>query len=137
MSLNRIISFYITVRLKEGECLDNECLERVTYSDKEKYYRVVKICQKMEEDDRFSDVLDLFRIFGVNESCFIKVLDQLLDGEMNWARVLSVVTLSGALAIHCRENGDDEKIKDIRAWTDSFLDKNLKIWIEDNGGVVI
>ena len=137
MSLNRIISFYITVRLKECECLDNEYLEKAACSNGEKYYRVVKICQEMEEDCRFSDVLGVFRIFGVSESCFIKVLDQLLDGEMNWARVLSVVTLTGALAVHCRENGDEEKITEIRNWADSFLDKNLKNWIEDNGGVVI
>lgn len=137
MSVNRIISYYITVRLNENGCLDSDYFERVTYSDRQKYYRIVKLCHEMEEDDRFSEVLDLFRISGVNETGFIQVLDQLLHGEMNWARVLSIVTLSGALAVHCKENGEEEKIQDIRDWGNSFLDENLKVWIENNGGAVI
>ena len=41
-------------------------------------------------DLRFSNTLEYFRKFGVSRDTFQVVLDQLLIGELNWERVLSM-----------------------------------------------
>lgn len=63
------------------------------------------------------------------------VLDQLLIGELNWMRVMSVVTLSGSLAVECMNRGEEHKIDLIEDWASSFADTKLRHWIERNGGL--
>ena len=55
-----------------------------------------------------------------SRDAFQVILDQLLIGEINWARVLSIVALSGSLAVQCAEKGEEKMIDLIRDWTASF-----------------
>ena len=77
---------------------------------------ISRICAQLESDDRFSDTLEYFRKFGVSRDAFQVVLDQMLIGELNWACVLSIVALSGSLAVQCAEKGEEKKIYLIQDW---------------------
>ena len=70
---------------------------------------ILRICAQLESDVWFSDTLEYFRKFGISRDAFQIVLDQLLIGELNWARVLSIVALSGSLAVQCAEKGEEKK----------------------------
>ena len=103
-------------------------------ADRDIFEGVSKICAQLESDVRFSDTLEYFRRFGVSRDAFQVVLDQLLIGELNWARVLSIVALSGSLAVQCAEKGEEKKIDLVRDWAASFAEMKLAPWIEDNHG---
>ena len=62
-------------------------------------------------------------------------MDQLLIEELNWARVLSIVALSGSLAVQCAEKGEEKKIDLIQDWAASFAEEKLATWIEANHGM--
>ena len=73
------------------------------------FSKVLRICAELQSDLRFSNTLDCFRKFGVSRDTFQVALDQLLIGELNWACVLSIVALSGSLAVQCAEKGEEKK----------------------------
>ena len=62
-------------------------------------------------------------------------MDQLLIGELNSARILSIVALSGSLAVQCAEKGEEKKVDLIRDWTALFAEVKLAPWIEANHGM--
>ena len=62
-------------------------------------------------------------------------MDQLLIGELNWARVLSIVALSGSVAVQCAEKGEEKKIDLIQDWAASFAEVKLAPWIEASHGI--
>ena len=136
MNLKEIITYYIDLQLeKSGHPALRTCKNLPTV-DKGVFEDVLKLCAQLESDVRFSDILEYFLKFGVSKETFLVVLDQLSIGELNWARVLSVVTLSGTLAVQCAENGDDSKIDLIQDWATSFAEVKLGPWIEANDGIV-
>ena len=93
-------------------CYVDFCLGRSGYppppSDRDIFEGVLRICAQLQSDVRFSNTLEYFRN-GVSRDTFRVVLDQLLIGELNWARVLSIVALSGSLAVQCAEKGEEKK----------------------------
>ena len=91
----------------------------------------------MERDARFTDVVTSFRRFGVEKDRFNAVLEQLFIDELNWPRVMSVVCLTGALAVLCTERGNKHKIDFIQDWAGSFAKEKLNPWIKANGGLVM
>ena len=96
---------------------------------------ILRICAQLESDVRFSDTSEYFRKFGVSRDTFPVVLDQLLIGELNWALVLSIVALSGSLAVQCAEKGEEKNIDLIRDWAASFAEVKLAPWIEASHGM--
>lgn len=132
MSIYTFIAYYIDIRLNNKEHLVNGYLHR----NQEQLQNAVEICMEMEEDDRFAEIIAVFRESGISEANFNKVLEQLLIGEMNWARFLTVLTLSGALAAYCKDHGDTDKTVTIKEWATAFIKKNLENWIDDKGGMV-
>lgn len=134
MEFKTFISIYINFRLRKNGFLNRGC-SICSESQKEIFQAVLNICAQLERDARFSDVLTSFRKFGITKESFIMVLDQLLIGELNWMRVMSVVTLSGSLAVECMNRGEEHKIDLIEDWASSFADTKLRHWIERNGGL--
>ena len=78
-------------------------------ADRDIFEGVLRICAQLQSDLQFSNTLEYFRKFGVSRDTFQVVLDQLLIGELNWARVLSIVALSGSLAVQCAEKRGRKK----------------------------
>ena len=78
-------------------------------ADRDIFKGILRICAQLESDVRFSDTLEYFRKFGVSRDTFWVVLDQLLIRELNWVRVLSIVALSGSLAVQCAEKRGRKK----------------------------
>ena len=95
----------------------------------------MRICAQLESDVRFSDTLKYFRKFSVSRDAFQVVLGQLLIGKLDWAHVLSIVALSGSLAVQCAEKGEEKKIDLIQDWAASFAEVKLALWIEANHGM--
>lgn len=135
MDLKNIITYNINFQLEKRGHRGTELIKHVAAADKDFFETVIKISSHFESDIRFSDVLTSFNKFGVSEDTFLVVLHELLIGELNWARVLSVVALSGALAVQCAENGEEHKIDLIQDWTSSFAEVKLRPWIENNNGM--
>ena len=138
MDLRELISYYIDLKLeKTGTMLaKNTGYRNLSDADKEVLQSVVTICSQLENDSRFTDVLASFHKFGISKETFLVVLDQLLIGELNWARVMSVLTLSGALSVQCRDIGEENKIDLIEDWANSFAEVKLRPWIDSNNGMV-
>ena len=126
--LREIISCYVDFRLGRGGYPE---LKDHSPADGD----IFEICAQLESDVRFSDTLEYFIKFGVSRDAFQVVLDQLLVGELNWARVLSIVALFGSLAVQCAEKGEEKKIDLIRDWAASFAEVKLAPWIEANQGM--
>lgn len=137
MDLRELISYYIDLKLeKTGTMLaKNTGYRNLSDADKEVLQSVVTICSQLENDSRFTDVLASFHKFGISKETFLVVLDQLLIGELNWARVMSVLTLSGALSVQCRDIGEENKIDLIEDWANSFAEVKLRPWIDSNNGM--
>lgn len=135
MEFKTLISIYTNFRLRKNGFLGRDCAVSAE-SQKEIFQAVLNICAQLERDARFSDVLTSFRKFGITKESFITVLEQLLIGELNWMRVMSVVTLSGALAVESMNRGEEHNIDLIQDWASSFADTKLRHWIERNGGLV-
>ena len=134
--LREIIACYIDFQLeKSGHPALRTC-KQLPSADRDVFKDVSKLCARLESDARFSDILESFRKFGVSQETFLVVLDQLLIGELNWARVLSLVALSGTLAVECAENCEYNKIDLIQDWATSFAEVKLGPWIEANDGMV-
>ena len=136
MEFKSLISFYIDMKLRKSGLIHNRNKVRVPDDEKDILQAALSICAQMEHDDRFADVLTSFRKFGITKETFLTVLDQLLVGDLNWARVLSVVSLSGELAVQCMENNEEHKIDFIQDWASSFAEVKLEHWIETHGGMV-
>lgn len=137
MDLRELISYYIDLKLeKAGTVLArNAGYRNLSDTDKEVLQGVLTICSQLENDNRFTDVLASFHEFGISQETFLVVLDQLLIGELNWARVMSVLTLSGALSVQCGEIGEENKIDLIEDWANSFAEVKLRSWIDSNNGM--
>lgn len=137
MDLKELMSYYIDFQLENsGTTLAKDTRYRnFSDADKDSFRAVLTICSQLEHDVRFSEVQASFHKFGVNKDSFFVVLDQLLIGELNWARIMSVVTLTGALARQCRENGEEYKIDLIQDWASSFAEVKLGPWIDSNNGM--
>ena len=114
------LSLYIKIKLRENSLSLNENFPVLEGSEKEILSATVVICSEIEEDASFSDILAPFRRFGVELEIFNTVVGELLVDELNWPRVLSVVSLAGALAVVCTERGDEHKIDFIQDWAGVF-----------------
>ena len=134
--LREVIACYIGHQLeKSGHPAFRTC-KWLPSTNKDVFEDVSNLCARLESDTRFSDILESFRKFGVSQETFLIVLDQLLIGELNWARVLSIVALSGTLAVQCATQGEENKIYLIQDWATSFAEVKLGSWIEANNGMV-
>ena len=138
MYLKPLIFYYVEFRLKRNisRQKENGFKDTLTDFDCDMLDEAVNLCFRMEKDVRFKEALASFRQCDINEETFTTVLDQLLIGDMNWARVLSVVTFTGALAVHCKDNGEEGKIDAIKHWANTFVEKKLRRWIKNNNGLV-
>ena len=103
--MREIITSYTDSRLGRSGYPELKICKDHSPADRDIFEGVSKIRAQRESDVRFSDTLEYFRRFGVSRDMFQVVLDQLLIGEFNWARVLSIVALSGSLAVQCAEKG--------------------------------
>lgn len=135
VDLREIIASYIDLQLEECGHPALRSSKLFRSADRDVFEDVSKLCHRLESDARFSDILESFRKFGVSQETFLVVLDQLLIGELNWARVLSLVALSGTLAVQCAENCEENKIDLIQDWATSFAEVKLGPWIEANDGM--
>lgn len=135
MELKGLISLYTEIKLRESGFINTSSYSTLENSDKEILKAAMSVCSKLEHEPRFSDVLKSFSTFGIQKESFRVVLKQLLVGELNWARVMSVVALTGALAVQCMENGEEHKIDFIVDWSSYFAETELKNWIDLNGGM--
>ena len=137
MELKTLISLYIKIKLRENGLLSNENFPVLEGSEKEILSATVVICSEIEEDASFSDILAPFRKFGVELEIFNTVVGELLVDELNWPRVMSVVSLAGTLAVECMERGDVHKLDFIQDWAGDFAEEKMNPWIETNGGLVV
>ena len=136
MDIKTLISYYMDIKLRKvGVVLNGHKIE-VSENEKDILKVVEKLCAQMEGDARFEDILLSFRKFGVSKETFLTVLDQLLIGDLNWSRVLSVIALSGELAVQCVERDEEHKIDLIQDCAIAFADVKLKDWIIRQGGLV-
>ena len=137
MQLKSLIAYNIKVQLeKHGYPRTPADIGKLSRADDELLQAALKLIRQLENDARFSTVLATFHTFGINRDSFLVVLDELLVGEMNWARIMSIVAISGALAVMCMENGEDFKTDLIQDWTVSFTEVKLKKWMDNNNGMV-
>ena len=138
MDLKTLIAYNIDFQLeKTGYSRTRDSNYRnFSRADEEILQAALKISSQLENDARFSGILASFQTFGVSKESFLYVLDQLLVGEINWARIMSVVTLSGTLAVQCMENNEEYKTDLIQDWASSFAEVKLKIWMDNNNGLV-
>ena len=95
--MREIINSYIDSRLGRSGYPELKICKDYSPANRDIFEGVLRICAQLESDVRFSDTLKYFIKFGVSRDAFQVVLDQLLIGELNWARVLSIVALSGSL----------------------------------------
>ena len=107
--LKEIITCYVDFRLGRSGYPELKICKDHSPADRDILEGVSKICTQLESDVRFSDTLVYFRRFGISRDAFQVVLDQLLIGELNWARILSIVALSGSLAVKCAGKGEEKK----------------------------
>ena len=133
--LREIITCYVDFRLGWSRYPELKICKDHSPADGDIFKGILRICAQLESDVRFSDTLEYFRKFGVSRDTFRVVLDQLLIGELNWARVLSIVALSGSLAVQCAERGEEKKIYLIQDCGASFAEVKLAPWIEANHGM--
>ena len=133
--MREIITCYVDSRLGGSGYPDLKICKDHSPADRDIFEGISRICAQLESDVRFSATLEYFRKFGVSSDAFQVVLDQLLIGELNWAGVLSIVALSGSLAVQCAEKGEEKKIYLIQDWAASFAEVKLAPWIEANHGM--
>ena len=50
-------------------------------------------------------------------------MKELIVDELNWPRVMPVVSLAGTLAVECTESGDVHKIDFIQDWAGVFAEE--------------
>ena len=105
----REITSYIDSRLGRSGYPELKICKEHSPADRDIFEGVLRICAELQSDLRVSDTLEYFRRFYVSTDTFQVVLDQLLIGELNWARILSIVALSGSLAVQCAEKGVEKK----------------------------
>ena len=121
--MREIITSYTDSRLGRSGYPKLKICKDHSPADRDIFEGVLRICAQLQSDLRFSNTWDYFRKFGVSRDTFrqsILVLDQLLIGELNWARVLSIVALSGRLAVQCAEKWEEKKIDLIQDWAASL-----------------
>ena len=133
--MREIITSYIDSRLGRSGYPELQICKEHSPADRDIFEGVLRICAELQSDLRFSDTLEYFRRFYVSTDTFQAVLDQLLIGELNWARILSIVALSGSLAVQCAEKGVEKKIDLIQDWAASFAEVKLAPWIEASHGI--
>ena len=137
MELKTLIWLYINIKLRENGLLSSEHVPMLEDSEKDILTAAVAICSELEHDPRFTDIVASFRSFGVEMATFNTVVKELLCGELNWSRVMSVVSLAGALAVVCTERGDEHKIDFILDWAGVFAQEKMNPWVKANGGLVV
>jgi len=65
---------------------------------------------------------------------FVSLTRELIKDGINWGRIVALFSFGGALAVHCAENGMEERITSIAQWVETFTSLELRSWIEANGG---
>jgi len=96
----------------------------------------LRLCDEFER--RFEkDFASMSATFNELELCgdsYTAVLCHLIDGGLNWGRVIAVFSFAGAMSVQCMRSGQEETVDFIREWTCSFLHTKVETWISNNKG---
>ena len=137
MELKTLIWLYIKFKLREDGLLNGQQFPVLEGSENDILSTAIAMCFEIEQDPNFPVILASLRNFGVERETFSTVIEQLLVGELNWHRVMSVVSLAGALSIECAQRGDVHKIDLIQDWAGVFAQEKMNSWVKANGGLVV
>jgi len=67
---------------------------------------------------------------------FMRICKQIYSGGINWGRVVTVLVLGGAFAVHFVNKGQLEIVKNIPIWIKEVIEIELSDWIKNQGGWV-
>ncbi|XP_033646752.1 bcl-2-like protein 1 [Asterias rubens] len=92
------------------------------------------------------DMMDILHVTPDTAfSTFHRVVNQIFYNSFNlnvshngiqpsWGRIVSLLTFSGNLVIHCIQNEMPQLVQQIAQWTISYIDTYLLGWINSHGG---
>ena len=88
-----------------------------------------------ERKRQFEDILIRLKLTDANlsETYRAIVKEMLIDG-VNWGRILAFLVFSGALAVHCAQQGMEQRVGDVITWTESDVEKTVSRWVDRQGG---
>ena len=137
MELKTLIWLYTKFKLREDGLLNDQQFPVLESSENDILSTAIAMCLEIECDPNFPVILASIRNFGMERMTFSTVIEQLLVGELNWHRVMSVVSLAGALSVECAQRGDVQKIDLIQDWAGGFAQEKMNPWVKANGGLVV
>lgn len=68
------------------------------------------------------------------ESTFRTIVDHLFEGTINWGRIVGLFAFCGRLAAYCVGKDMPSIVDQFVNWSALYIDNNLSLWIEKNGG---
>ena len=87
----------------------------------------------------FCSIIRRLEIVDRSEVCsrFTRVVNELLvDGQLNWGRIVTIYAFAGWLARHCSENGMPDSVQEISECAGTYVADKLSDWISQQGGWV-
>ncbi|XP_052802312.1 bcl-2-like protein 2 [Mya arenaria] len=94
------------------------------------------LCREFEQkyEKHFDEMCRTCASVETNSDSYMNILSELVDGELNWGRVIAIFAFAGALAVYRLEKGHEKDVDMIREWTCSFMHKHVDEWIAKEGG---
>nr|WNN92813.1 Bcl-2-like protein [Sinanodonta woodiana] len=135
LNMNCIVSDYINYRLKKAG-FNWPTSPQCTLPDNEVLVTVRRICDEFEErvSKQFPDLCSSYAKIDVNADSVNKIYEETIGNELNWGRVVGILTFSGIMARQCMVSGQANKVDYLVDWTCNFISKKVEPWTREHNG---
>ncbi|KAL3831508.1 hypothetical protein ACJMK2_023249 [Sinanodonta woodiana] len=135
LNVNCIVSDYINYKLKKDGFVWSTS-PKITGPDNEVMLTVRRICDEFEErcSKQFRDMYSNCAQVDVTADSVFKVYEELIGKELNWGRVVGILTFSGIMARQCMVSGQASKVDYIVDWTCEFISQRVEPWTREHNG---
>ncbi|CAD5117625.1 unnamed protein product [Dimorphilus gyrociliatus] len=140
MTARRLVTDYVIYRL-EREHLDFPGPNTKQYNNEYDKLRepIRALCKEFEERyiAAFENMVDQIHIADDNaKDSFTSVINELFSDGVRWGRIVGLFAFTGAICVQCVQKEMPYKVEQVIDWTTTYLETELKPWMDENEGWV-
>lgn len=140
MTSRRLVTDYVKYRLKKEELYFPGPNSEEYHKDCDKLREPIRaLCKEFEERyiTAFENMVDQIHITDDNvKDSFTSVINELFSDGIRWGRIVGLFSFAGAICVQCVQKEMPYKVDQVVDWTTTYLDTDLKPWMDENGGWV-
>lgn len=137
-SFQNIVKDYIAYRLRQNNIFLPGYHENGNPSPAARHLR--RVADELIEENRelFDSMCDQLHLtHGSTYATFVGIADEIFQTGKNWGRIVAFLAFGATLTVYCAQKEDLAQLIDsIVEWVSMYMNQNLSVWIEANGGWV-